>query len=276
MPESKKELANLSTLSERGNQIILHNIFSPFGKPEEYENILAKLAGFENSGIYFAVQPSERIVIPCTKLLPDWLMKEKRSLILSKLHDSWLSKKIYAELQEMDPKDMRIVHAPHHAPLIGLSLYEFMNINAIRDERQALLRLMRETGLRALLSIKDPQFKYRAQAMEYPSALLGSFELGAYRSSWNSFDHPSSFTDLLWRTEQKGIDSLSTLFEKTSALPARLFDLNKRGVIREGMNADIIIFKNKSLKMTIVNGMLAYPDKINVIPSGKPLVKIAQ
>jgi dihydroorotase len=102
---------------------------------------------------------------------------------------------------------------------------------------------------------------------------------------------------LLQNCEKYGV-SIEKIVEKISHNPSIIFEINKRGFLREGYYADIVIIDtntptlvtkdsllykcgwspfegvkfNHSIHKTIINGRIAYNDgKINPVPWGKKL-----
>ncbi|MFH1246403.1 MAG: hypothetical protein V1489_01335 [Candidatus Liptonbacteria bacterium] len=259
-PESKKEFARLQTLSKAGVQVLLYDTFPPFADKAQHEFAEKNIEAWSDDGFWFVVPPSKNGLFNIRTLLPGWLRNESTETILEKLSDSWLSKRICSEIKAEHLGPARIVHAPEQSPLIGLSLENYMKHRGIRSREEAIIHLLHTTGIRVVLALENPSWKYIEKLHSRENTMFGSFAIGTYRTHWRGFDFTPGFLELLFDTEAQGANALAGLFKKASATPARLLELPKRGTLREGMSANLIVFKNKTLKMTVVNGMVAYED----------------
>jgi N-acyl-D-amino-acid deacylase len=211
-------------------------------------------------GCYVIIPPSEFVPLPIASLLPDWVKEEGRDAAIEKLRDEWLVKKIMAELPEIDPKRMHVLQAPHHSPLVGLTLHEIMQNRGIKNAKECLVSLMKVTKLHAFVRFETPHAAAGEESdiynvLKYQNVLIGSSELGSYPTHWRDIEPKGGFLKLLFEIESRGAMSIGEFIRKTTRIPAEVFGIKERGIIQEGMKADLIGFKNKTLKFVIIDGV---------------------
>ena len=72
--------------------------------------------------------------------------------------------------------------------------------------------------------------------------------------------------------QQAGQISLEEAIKKISHTPASKFSLTKRGLIKEGYAADLVMFKDNKVVNVLVNGQLAVKDgSLQAVLAGKVL-----
>ena len=66
--------------------------------------------------------------------------------------------------------------------------------------------------------------------------------------------------------------TLPEIIRKITSVPAKLFNINKRGILREGWFADIAMFRNGKIENVMINGKFAVQngEETNIL-AGTPL-----
>ncbi|MDF7806881.1 D-aminoacylase [Pontiellaceae bacterium B12219] len=193
----------------------------------------------------------------CTDLdivLPQWATYGGRDAILERLRDSSVRNKIRAELLDNpdDHWDNVMVGSTKFEAFKGKYLPEVAEALKMKPV-DAVLHLIDEDDLKTggiFFSMSDENM-WRVLAEPYVS--LGSD--GSMRAPWGplSHDHPhprayGSHTKFLRASLDGKTVPLSEAIYKMTGLPAAQFNLPKRGILKEGYAADILIFNPARIK----------------------------
>lgn len=193
----------------------------------------------------------------CTDLdivLPLWATYGGRDAILERLRDSNIRKKLRAELMEHPDGywDNVMVGSTQYEEFKGKYLPEVAEALKM-NEVDAVLKLIDEDDLKTggiFFSMSDDNL-WRVLAEPYVS--IGSD--GSMRAPWGplSHDHPhprayGSHTKYLRAALDGKTVPLPEAIYKMTGLPAEQFNLPKRGFLKEGYAADILIFDPSRIK----------------------------
>jgi N-acyl-D-aspartate/D-glutamate deacylase len=95
-----------------------------------------------------------------------------------------------------------------------------------------------------------------------PHVLLGQSDAGAHVASGNpGFGYAT--TMLAYWVRERQIMSLEDAIKKLTFLPASIFGINDRGLLRRGMAADVFVFDPATID-------LLPPEKVEDLPEGAP------
>ncbi len=193
----------------------------------------------------------------CTDLdivLPGWATYGGRDAILARLRDPETRKKIRDELMDKPPGhwDNVMIGSTQFEPFKGKYLpeaAESLKMNAV----DALLHLIDSDDLKTggiFFSMSDENL-WRVLAEPYVS--IGSD--GSLRAPWGPLrhDHPhprayGSHTRFLRAALDGQTVPLPEAIRKMTALPAEQFGLKKRGRLKEGYAADILVFDPDAIR----------------------------
>ena len=155
-------------------------------------------------------------------------------------------------------KSTEIISATYSTKIEGMSIYDALNeLYPNKSLEDALLDFMRD---------EDGGIMIRVQTKDEKKSVIPIFKQKFVCPSSDGFlemkknTHPRSygaFARVLqrWVREMKVV-SLEEAIRKMTSLPASIFSLNDRGLIKEGYKADITIFDPETIeeKGTIANG----------------------
>ena len=167
---------------------------------------------------------------------------------------AFFSKKV----KELNPQETFIFNTPRKETkfLIGKSVAEFAENRKINTE-DAFARIIEICGLDTIFLSRMTDDKIISQIISHPKSIVGS-------SSWSPISSLSNIHSMLSEPFIEFIRSAGNsemrieLIAKKLTYPARLLGLKKRGVLKEGFAADIVVLKNNRPELTIVNGKIAY------------------
>ena len=108
-----------------------------------------------------------------------------------------------------------------------------------------LLDIVIADGLRTVLwpgaTDADPEsWELRRQAWQHPAVMLGGSDAGAHLDRMQGANYPTRFLADCLRGRK--LTSLEDAVRMMTSVPAELFGLRDRGVIREGAHADLVLF----------------------------------
>jgi len=211
----------------------------------------------ENSNnVYFDVYPHDTSVVPMYTLLPDWAQVENLETMLERVRNKETAAMIDKDLKGARIRDLRVAGAPHHEYLVGKTLGEVadnLKLNTIR----ALLHLMDVTNLRATMFYKNINNKLLTDVLTSKRAFIGSH--GSVPSSGEFIKHERStntFPKYLEIVVGKGPLSMEEAVRRITSKPAEFYGVKKRGVIKEGMVADLVVLgkTDYEVKHVVVGG----------------------
>ncbi|MEK9170437.1 MAG: amidohydrolase family protein [Patescibacteria group bacterium] len=224
--------------------------------------------------IYFDVNPFSESVIPVYSLLPVWAQHGNFEVMLGTVGDSKYRQRILDDLAELKEKlsEMTIIGAKDNEYILGKTLQEFSEDRGI-DIYSGLLNLMEITSMRSLLLHKNINQEILSDILFHPRALIGSN--GASLLDSPRFLKPEKSTATFKKYIKLSLSRNMTLPEiirKITSVPAKLFNINKRGILREGWFADIAMFRNGKIENVMINGKFAVQngEETNIL-AGTPL-----
>lgn len=199
-------------------------------------------------------------------LLPQWATYGGRDAILARIRDPETRKKLRSEFDDKpeDYWDNVMVGSTQFEEFKGKYLPEIAEI--LRMETvDAFLHLIDSDDLKTggvFFSMSEENL-WRVLAEPYVS--IGSD--GSMRAPWGplSHDHPhprayGSHTRFLHAAIDGKTVPLPEAIYKMTGLPAKQFNLKKRGVLKEGNHADILVFDPDAIKE---NTTYAYPHQLS-------------
>lgn len=227
--------------------------------------------------------------------LPDWALSGGIDSLKTRILDPGLHKKIIKDMLEMQKlykyKDYSFAFVAMHAADTTLNGKNISEINKLKgrkskmkDEAETILDLMMAGGAQMVYhSMNEEDVKH---FIKYPFNMFGA-DGGV--SNGKGMPHPRSYgtnARVLGRyvREQK-IISLEEAIRRMTSLPAQKFQLKDRGLLKEGMAADIVVFDENEVmdkatfekphqysagfKYVVVNGQLVIEEgKHNGTKSG--------
>jgi N-acyl-D-amino-acid deacylase len=259
---------------------------------EEALNLIetARTSGVD---IHFDVYPYTATGSVLYILLPDWVSEGGRMMMLSRLKDQEIRKRIIREMQENEYDYSKIT-------ISISSLDKTLNRKNITDIALSQGKTVEETVLDLLIAsdgrvitIMDVLSEKNVdKGVQNPFSIISSNGSGydIEHKKTGETVHPrnfGSFPRVLARyVRERGIISWEEAIYKMSGHPAEKFNIEKRGKLEEGNFADITVFDpatirdtasvenpyqySDGVKSVLVNGYLAFEDgQFTNIRSGK-------
>jgi N-acyl-D-amino-acid deacylase len=187
-------------------------------------------------------------------LLPSWVAVGGRQVLLENLQDSNIRLRLIQEMKSNSYDYNRIIvsDSPMNKSIIGKSIVEIAKNQSLGLE-DAVIQLVIASEGRARVIVDSISDKHISQLIGFANSMIGSDSAGYDDNiiKYKSYEHPRSFgafTKFLQDFVLTGqLDWQSAIYKITS-LPAIIFGLGDIGVIRENMQADILIIDPINLK----------------------------
>ncbi|EKE22153.1 MAG: hypothetical protein ACD_7C00039G0015 [uncultured bacterium] len=244
------------------------------------DKILDKIAEAKNSGINvsFDVFPYTATGSVLYTFLPEWASKGGRKMMLSRLKDDSLKEKIIIEMRADSIDYAKIIVAMY-------SMGKTLTRRIIADIAQSQCKSPEEIVIELLIAsegriitITDALDEENLEKIiQHPLSVVSSNGSGydlEYKST-GELVHPRDFGSfpkvLAYYVKKKRILSWERAIQKMSGAPAEKFGIHKRGIIKKGNRADIVVLDPETISdMATINKPYQYSIGINyVLVNGK-------
>ena len=150
-----------------------------------------------------------------------------------------------------------------HKDLQGKSIDEIARFQG-KSPIDAILDLSLEEDLETVFedSITQGDEKAVAAIFRSPYVMLGQSDAGAHVASANPGFGFATFLLSYW-VRQRGIMPMEEAIRKLTFMPASIFGIHDRGLLRPGMAADVFVFDPAAID-------LEKPEQVNDLPEGAP------
>ena len=274
--EGLQEAIKLATES-KASMLVSH--FMPFlSSGKQYKRAAGLLDDLpKDANFHVDMHPWGGSMLPFYRLLPHWAQTGTLAIMAKSVKDEWLSKRILKELPYFAPPDFVVAEAPGENILVGETLEGFMQKFEIKDAREALLKLLALTNLRGVAYVQNVDRDLADKMLAHPRTLIAShapaFLRRPHEKPFVSPRATDTFPEFLRRVAAKKLLSMPEAIGKITAAPAAKFGLAKRGWVREGYLADLVVFRAFEVRTVVVNGIVAVRDgSATGARSGRPLL----
>lgn len=231
--------------------------------------------------------------------LPDWAFAGGNDSLLNRLHNpatrAQIKKEMLEQLKKYKFKNYSYCVVANYSADTTLNGKNISEINKLKgrkakasEEAETIMDMIEKGGAQMVYhSMNEEDVKY---IMQYPFCMAGA-DAGVPVPG-RGMPHPRAYgtnSRILGKyVREEKIISLEEAVRRMTSLAAQKFQLKDRGLIREGMAADIVIFSENEVndratflqphqyatgfKFVLVNGQLVIDDaKHTGVRSGKPL-----
>jgi N-acyl-D-amino-acid deacylase len=249
---------------EAGLPTVISHLRPIIGFEDKFASAIALIEKhLDRANIYFEVNPFDVSIIPIYTLLPLWAQHGGREKMLELLNDARYRSEILEEIKkfEMEFEKFVIAEAREHPYIVGKSLKEFSENRGVGIV-EGLVLLMEITKMKCILFYQNINEEVLSRSLLHPRALIGSNS--ASLPGTTAMLKPKRSTDTFpqfLRSAASHQLPIEEAIKKITSLPAKLFQIEKRGALREGWYADIVLLKEHETVHTIINGSIAVQDK---------------
>ena len=256
----------IDVAKETGVKVLISHFRPLIGSGKDYEEALELIdKNTDKADVYFDIYPFGASTVLVSSFLPDWAQEGDKEMILKDIQTPGFKEKIIRELPRFKGEEVIIISAPGNEYLIGKTLKEFSQNRGL-NIYEGLLTLMKLTNFRAVVFYKNINSRKVINALTHSRAIVASNSA--------SFGEPEglkkvirpersykTFTKFLELAEKEKILPLETAIYKITALGGqKLLGLDRRGLIRDGWFADLVLFKDAEIREVILNGRRVVKD----------------
>jgi N-acyl-D-amino-acid deacylase len=248
-----------------------------------FEEVQDKLETAKHQGVkvWFDVYPYDTVWQGIAGYLPSWVRLGGRTEMLNSLRQPLTRRKVLDYLHNIDTKisELLIVSTANKLNVVGKQLSQIAKDLELSSE-EALLMLIENGGSEIMVFDQSLHPEHMTALMMHPLSLIATdgagFPSPEYVTSGVVNDrmvHPRCFgtaPKFLATVRDTNALSLAEAIRKLTAAPAEALGIARRGLIKEGYFADIVIFNPSSIEDTAT---LTHPYKfpkglIHVIVNG--------
>jgi len=251
--ESVDEVIGVSKSS--GAKTVISHLMPIKKYEDQFKEAIRNIEEHSNN-VYFDVYPYDMSVNPIYTLLPSWAQVENLEAMLERVRNEETAGLIGKDLKGARIRDLRIAGAPHHDYLVGKTIGDIAD-NLKMNTVSALLRVMDVTNLRATVLYKNINYKLLTNILTHERAFIGSHGSAAPRGEFIKHERSvNTFPKYLEIVVGNRSLSLSEAVRRITSKPAEFYGIKKRGVIKEGMVADLVVLgkTDYEVKHVIVGG----------------------
>ncbi len=211
--------------------------------------------------INFDCYPFDSRVLPIYLFLPKWAQGENFLEMTNLIYARHLEKRLLEYFQRYQGNEIILGQMPpnfHY--LSGKTLEEFaQSLNVSSNE--ALLRLMRLTRLKASLVFKDIDWLTLEDFLVSSRSIISSNGASLPAGEFKHERYFNTFPKFLKFIKENEKIPLERAIFKITSLPAQKYGLNKRGLIKEGYYADIVVLRDFQPSEVLINGQVVLKNK---------------
>lgn len=208
------------------------------------------------SRINFDVYPFAELALPASSFLPAWFKFESLNEADNQIRLPHLKERLLTHFNKLKSSELLIGQAPKNLKFLeGKNLEEFSLSHNLKWP-ESLLKLMQLTHLKSIIFYRDIDEEILKGFLSSSAAIVSSN--GASLSP-GFFKHPrnsETFSKFLSWVSKESIIPFERAVAKITFIPAKKYGLKKRGLIKEGYRADIVVLKDNRAKDVLLNGKL--------------------
>ncbi|MCL4405199.1 MAG: amidohydrolase family protein [Patescibacteria group bacterium] len=240
----------IDVASATGVQTLISHLRPLKGYEDQYIKALELIEhSAAQASIFFDVYPHDTSIYSLYSLLPREAQKRSAEATLEHIAKPKNLKTIEKNLAELDPDNMQIASAPKYDHLVGKTIRNVAEDKGITPAK-ALLELMRLTSLKATVFYKDVNLDLLTQAMVSDRCFIASNGHSPLPGKFMKHERSTNtFPKFLEMASKLNLMPIEKAVKKITSLPAKYFDLNDRGAIKEGKIADLALVGKDDLKV---------------------------
>lgn len=213
----------------------------------KFEPVISDLETAYHKGVnvHFDVYPYDTIWQVLYSYLPKWAIEGGRKIMLRHFDDPAQKNKILLYLNSLDIKFQNLIVAStaNRLSAMGKTIGQIAKNLAVSSE-QAVLDLIQNGGSEVLVFEKNLDEEQVREFLFHPLSFLGTDGAGFPGIGGNKLVHPRCFgtSAKFLKIAREAKISLESAVKKLSSIPAKKAGLKRRGEIKIGNYADLVIF----------------------------------
>lgn len=212
-------------------------------------------AALEGVPVTFDVYPYTVTGSVLYTLLPEWITREGRKMMLHRLRDAVVRASVVSDMrkQKIDYARVLISSSSISKMLSRRRVSDIAKLQGVAPE-EALIDILLASDGRAIVSLDMLSPKNVDLAVCNPFSVIASNGVGYSKEHEKTGElvHPRNFGAfpkvLAEYVRERGLLSWEEAIRKMTGRPAEIFGLRKRGFLRRGFAADIVVFDPKTIR----------------------------
>ncbi len=212
---------------------------------------LLDTAYHQGVNVHFDLYPYEIMWQPLYSYLPKWAIEGGRAVMLKHFSDPTQKNKILLYLNNLGIKfaDIKVASTANKLNFTGKTIGQIAK-NLECSSEQAVLHLIQNGGAEVMVFEKNLDAGQVEQLLLHPLSFIATDGAG-FGATGNGLVHPRSFGTapkfLNWVQARASL-GLPAAIKKLSSGPAKKLGLKKRGEIKIGNFADLVIFDKRKIR----------------------------
>ncbi|MFO0703038.1 MAG: amidohydrolase family protein, partial [Candidatus Andersenbacteria bacterium] len=197
--------------------------------------------------VSFNVYPYTVTLSVLYNYLPSWFSRGGKTKLLERIKQPKLRARVVAEMKQQPFKygDMIVAQAPINKSLAGKKIGDLAVASSLSVEETVLNTLVAANGQVIVMDATVNEEHVR-QLLVHPRGIVGTDAAGYDLRYRGELVHPRSFGTfprvVAKYVRDELLLSLESAIQKMTAWPAQRLGMQKRGLVKEGYYADLVIF----------------------------------
>ncbi len=247
----------IDVAASTGVQTLISHFRPIKGYEEQYTKALKLINdSAANASVFFDIYPHDTSIYSVYSLLPREAQKRNVLATIEYITKPANRTAIEKELAEINPEEIWITSAPRYEGMIGKTLSEIAQDKGTTAGK-ALFEIIRLTSLKATVFYRNIDHDLLVHTLSNDRGFIASNGNSSPPGKFMKHERSvNTFPKFLDMATKLNLMSLEQAVKKITSLPAKYFDLEGRGVVKEGKIADLAVVNKDDFKVkeTIVGG----------------------
>jgi len=232
----------------------------------------------EGLNITFNVYPYSVALSVLYNYLPEWFSRGGRKKLLERIKNEQLRARVVEEMkrQPFDYSGMLVAQAPRNKTLTGKTIGDMAVGSGLGVEETVLNTLLAADGQVIVMdsTLKDEQV---LKLIQHPRSAIGTDAAGYDLRYRGELVHPRSFGAyprvVAKYVRDEKVLTLEAAIQKMTGVPASILGLQKRGILKSGNFADVVVFDPATIQdQATTDHPYRFPTGIeHVLINGQPV-----
>lgn len=258
LKEKVSDLLERFSITEAPSSIIVHDAAPMSGEEKDWRQTIDSAKNLaSSSAVYFSASPFTEREISFADFFGDIVLEGSAASLKDALLKPRVQATVSKLLKRFPPETILISDAPEtHRFLVGKSLSEFA-LNRLISPEEALVRIFDITRGNAAFFARFSAEEAVKEAILHPRSFI--------QGGWSPMADISAIHKKLSKPVSRFLEiagganglPIADALGKLSTIPAKVLDLEKRGGVKEGNIADLVIVSDNKVRDVVVSGALS-------------------
>ena len=258
LKDGLSDLLESFSIAEAPSSVVVYDAAPVSGEEKDWLSAIDVAQNLSSSSaVYFSVSPFAEREVSFADFFGDIVLEDSAAALKDQLMKPRIQTAVSKLLKRFPPEKIWISDAPEtHRFLIGKNLSEFA-LNRLISPGEALVRIFDITKGNAAFFAQFSAEEAVKEAALHPRSFI--------QGGWSQMADISAVHKKLARPVSRFLEiaggasglPLADAVGKLSAIPAKVLELEKRGVVKEGNIADLVVLSDSKVRDVVVSGALS-------------------